>query len=172
MAKGVAKKNEVCAMAQRTNLQLIAARGSQWSGQRIGGGTSRWRSSHKNRRQIVARGTRNRGQKNRQNVARANRICDILSRWHSKKSSATNSREGHVRNRGQHNQHNVARAKIIYDINYCKRRAQWRPKESAINRARGRARRRPNHSTNGVVGGANELTNCCKGGGRAQWADG
>ena len=82
------------------------------------------------------------------------------------KSSATNRREGHVRNRGQHKQRNIARAKIIYDINYCKRRAQWRPKESAINRARGRARRRPNHSTNGVVGGANELTNWCKGGAR------
>ena len=63
-----------------------------------------------------------------------------------------------MRNRGQHKQRNIARAKIIYDINYCERRAQWRPKESAINRAQGRARRRPKESTNGVVGGSNEST--------------
>ena len=53
----------------------------------------------------------------------------------------------------------------MYDINYCKRRAQWRPKESAINRAQGRARRRPKESTNGVVGGSNESTNNCRRGG-------
>jgi hypothetical protein len=133
LAKGVVKKKQgmrdgtaerICGQSPRGARNGAARESTQWGSQRIDGGTSQWRS-HENRRQIVARGMRNRGQKN---------------------------------------QHNVARAKIMYDINYCKRRAQWRPKESAINRARGRARRRPNHSTNGVVGGANELTNCCKGG--------
>ena len=46
----------------------------------IGDKSSQWHSP-KNLQRIVARGVRNRGQQNRQNVARAERIYDINRRW-------------------------------------------------------------------------------------------
>ena len=113
------RKNEVCAMAQRTNLWPIAARGSQWGSQRIDGGTSQWRG-HKNRRQIVARGMRNQGQKNRKIVARAKEyrrqivarrgqaqrrgqrnIGDELSRWGKREGAAKRNRLRRIVARGQ-----------------------------------------------------------------------
>ena len=124
--------NEGCAMAQpnesATNRREGLSMGQPENRRRV----VTWRSQ-KNRRRIVARGARNRGQKNRQIVARAKEYRRQIVAMAQPKEFATNCREGRAqsgptestkRREGRKNLRyksslgaRAMAAKRIYDIN-------------------------------------------------------
>ncbi len=132
-AKGMATSNEGCAMAQpnksATNRRKGLAMGQPENWRRV----IAWRSQ-KTRRRIVARGARNRGQKNRHIVTRAKEYRQQIVAMAQPKELAANCEgraqlgptESTKRREGRKNLRyksllgaRAMAAKIIYDINCC-----------------------------------------------------